>query len=438
MGGLNMSAEKKTDLKEELKKYEKPVEKMYWIFLAFILVYETLGSTPFLNYIAGGYAGAFQSTSPELAAMLYQCMMNLRFLIIIPAIYNILMTADSGKKKAFLSALLLIGWYYAIRMREQNDTYIFRDMAMIVASYGKDYKRIAKYSMMIAGGIMIFTILMNLMGVIPEYNLERGSRVRHSFGTLGPTNLAGHFCFVIMTYIFIKDGKLKWPAYAVIVLLSVLNLALVDGRTAFLSVFLGTAGCAVYGVVRMKQWNLPERVLKIWRWLLLAAYPVVAGLYFILVFTYGAGQRAFYEKFSVFSSFLGRVENANRVMGVTGITAFGRYYENYWVEGNVFKNTGDYEFLDSSYARVLLMYGWVAAVLILGLILWSQYRLYKKKQTFRMFVLAVLSLHFMMEHHILEPAYNIFLLLPFADLEHMEDVIRGNGAKGKGKRKNGK
>ncbi|MBR1471947.1 MAG: hypothetical protein IJ600_09945 [Lachnospiraceae bacterium] len=33
-----------------------------------------------------------------------------------------------------------------------------------------------------------------------------------------------------------------------------------------------------------------------------------------------------------------------------------------------------------------------------------------------MYLLAVLALHFVMEHHILEPAYNIFLLLPFAGL----------------------
>ena len=108
-------------------------------------------------------------------------------------------------------------------------------------------------------------------------------------------------------------------------------------------------------------------------------------------------------------------------MGVTGITPFGRYYENYWVAGNVYKYTGEYEFLDSSYARILLMYGWVAFVLILGLILWLQFRLYKKKKTFQMFVLAVLSLQFMMEHHILEPAYNIFLLLPFACLDDSEE-----------------
>ena len=115
-----------------------------------------------------------------------------------------------------------------------------------------------------------------------------------------------------------------------------------------------------------------------------------------------------------------RLENANRVMGVTGITPFGRYYENYWVAGNTFKDTGNYEFLDSSYARVLLMYGWVAFILILGLMIWSQYRLLQKKQTFQMYIVAVLALHFMMEHHILEPAYNIFLLLPFADLDMMK------------------
>ena len=84
-----MSREK-TDLKTELMKYDKAMDKMYWFFLVFILVYEILGSTPFLYYFTEWYAGLFQNTSPELAAMLYQSMMNLRFLIIIPAIYNII------------------------------------------------------------------------------------------------------------------------------------------------------------------------------------------------------------------------------------------------------------------------------------------------------------------------------------------------------------
>ena len=99
----------------------------------------------------------------------------------------------------------------------------------------------------------------------------------------------------------------------------------------------------------------------------------------------------------------------------------------------------EYEFLDSSYARVLLMYGWVAFLLIIGLMVWSQYRLYKRKQTLRMYLLAVLSLHFMMEHHILEPAYNIFLLLPFAGLACLDKSGGVKGAEVKNEEhKNGK
>ena len=148
----------------------------------------------------------------------------------------------------------------------------------------------------------------------------------------------------------------------------------------------------------------------------MAAYPIAAGGFLFLILTCSSDPKIFYNRFHFLESLQGRIINSNRVMGVTGITPFGNYYENYWVAGNVFKNTGNYEFLDSSYARVLLMYGWVAFVLILGLMILGQYRLMQKKQTFRMYLLAVLALHFTMEHHILEPAYNIFLLLPFASL----------------------
>ena len=45
-----MSDAKNTDWRAELRKYDKSVDKMYWFFLVFILVYELLGATPFLYY----------------------------------------------------------------------------------------------------------------------------------------------------------------------------------------------------------------------------------------------------------------------------------------------------------------------------------------------------------------------------------------------------
>ena len=425
---MKMSANKNTDIKAELLKYDKAVDKMYWFFLGFILVYEILGSTPFLYYLMEWYIGLFSEKTVGLAAACFQGIMNLRFLIILPAIYNIILKSETIKEKLILSAMLLLGWYYAFRMREQNDTYIFRDMAMIVASYRKDYRKIFRTMILLAGSIMAFTVVMNLLGVIPEWPLERDGQIRHSFGTLGPTNLAGHIGFALMAYMYIKDGRIKWPAYVVIIILSVLNLVYVDGRTAFLSVFLGSVGCLVYTAFHKMQWKVPERMLKLWRGFLLSAYPVASGVFLFWVFTYSTDPNIFYNKFHILYSLQGRIANPNRIMGVTGITPFGNYYEHYWVAGNTFKNTGNYEFLDSSYARVLLMYGWVAFLLILGLLIFAQIRLYKQKKTFQMFILAVLSLHFLMEHHILEPAYNIFLLLPFAGYGEAKEEKKNNSS----------
>ena len=182
-------------LKEALKKYSKVMDRMYWIFLVAILLYELLGSTYFLQNFVVWFAGLFKGGSPEFVAMLYQSIVNLRLLIIIPAVYNILVEAETRREQVILSGMLLVGWIYAILMREQNDTYIFRDMAMIVASYGKDYKKIAHVSMWLAGIVMLLTVSSYFLGILPERTLEQDGMVRHSFGTLGPTNLAGHLFF---------------------------------------------------------------------------------------------------------------------------------------------------------------------------------------------------------------------------------------------------
>ena len=49
---------------------------------------------------------------------------------------NVFSFLENGKEKAILTVMLFIGWFYALRMRDQNDTYIFRDMAMLSMATG--------------------------------------------------------------------------------------------------------------------------------------------------------------------------------------------------------------------------------------------------------------------------------------------------------------
>ena len=403
---------------------------MYWFFLVWILLYELLGSTPFLLYFVRWLAGILSGFKPEFAALIFQSLMNLRFLIVIPAVYSILMEVKSGKIKLLFTAMLLIGLFYSILLREQNDTAIFRAMVLIVASYGRDFKKIAKTSLFLTGGVTIFTIAMNLLGVIPEYTLERNGDalvilkempfslerigvLRHSFGFLGPTNLAGHCCFMILTLIFLRDGILKWYDYVTIGCLTFLNILLVDGRTALITVILAVGGCVI-NVIRLHfSWKLKGILGKIWQGLLLFSCPIIAGLFLLLSATYNSDPSLWVNRLPFVGTLVGRFAVTKRIMDQLPFSFFGNYYNSFGEESTgLVEYSGNYNFLDSSYARLYLIYGFIGLVLICGMFVLAQYNLRKNEKGFAMFLLAVVFLDCTMEHHLIDPSYNIFLLLP--------------------------
>ena len=409
---------------EVLKKYEKAMDRLYVVCLFLILIYELLGSTPILVMILSGISNGVAEEDSALAVLVYQGIVNLRFLIILPAVYNIVVKAKGVTERVVLGGLLVLGWIYSFYMREVNDTYIFRDAMVIAATYGRDYKKILKWSIYLAGGFMCLTVLLNLVGILPEDNLVRDGKVRHSFGTLGPTNLAGHVGFVILSFIFLKEGRIKWPAYVIIAALSILNMVFVDGRTSQISVILATGGCLVLLAAEQLKLKPPEKLMKVFSRCMLLSFVIMSALTLVLVLTYNPDPGVFYNRIHFLESFRGRLENANRVLSVTGVSLLGRYYQNYWIPGQGFIETGNYEFLDSSYARLFIMYGVAGFAVIISLLTFLQYRLMKAGKVFCMFVMAVCSIHFVMEHHILEPAYNIFLILPFAAFKDSSTPLR--------------
>jgi len=76
----------------------------------------------------------------------------------------------------------------------------------------------------------------------------------------------------------------------------------------------------------------------------------------------------------------------------------------------------DYFFLDDSYIRILLEYGIIVFVVVMAiLIIVSRRAAYAGRMTM-VFAIAFISLHSFMEHHLLDIAYNPFILCVFADL----------------------
>ena len=77
-----------------------------------------------------------------------------------------------------------------------------------------------------------------------------------------------------------------------------------------------------------------------------------------------------------------------------------------------------YYFLDSSYIRMILQFGLIVFIVLVGLMTLVQFKLYKEKMFYELFLVAIVALDCAMEHHIIDFSYNTFALLAWASLIH--------------------
>ncbi len=403
-------------VREQLEKYRKPMDRMYWIFLVFILLYNCLSSTPLISFFTYLLQNAFSGMDPTLQDLLINDIYGLRYLIIIPALYTLIMDVKERKKLIIMVGMLILGWFYALYWRDQNDMLIFEIMLLLVASYQKDFKKIARISMVIASSVMILAFILWAVGFLPDYTIMRGDMVRHSFGTIYCTDLAAHWCFIILTYIFVNDGKIKWYAWAIIAGLMIFNALFLGGRMSLICVALALTGSIVKVLMEKHAFRLQDTVAQIWKYVMLISYVVLAAFYLILNFTYSDSPKWFYNSIGFLRSLGGRLNTSWRVTQVFPVSAFGNYFIQIGDGFEAREKLGFYTFLDCSYIRVYVMYGVIAFVAAIAVFTAIQYRLMKKNRLFWMFIMAIVALNCFIEHHMLDTGYNIFILLLFASL----------------------
>ncbi|MBO6297926.1 MAG: sugar transferase [Lachnospiraceae bacterium] len=153
-----------------------------------------------------------------------------------------------------------------------------------------------------------------IFGLIPEHNLERDGRIRHSLGFYGVTATAVYMCFVVLLLMFLKSGNLHWPEYLLIAFVSLVNLWLVDGRIAMVSMITATMGTVICSICEKKQWKLSEKIMRGFRLIMCFSYLIIGGIYFILVVTYRKDRWEGIRKLSLMGILERRVAVPNRLM----------------------------------------------------------------------------------------------------------------------------
>lgn len=406
----------KTELEQKLITYCKPMEKMFYFFFALGFFYEYLTSSmlfiPFQNIIL-----SMLSFFPlPVIEILFYSILNLRYLIIFPAVYTVFFEVKDKRYRMILSTLLIIGWFYALYWRNHIEWPVSAALLVIVASANRDIKKIIKLAIIIGISVISISFILSQTGFLDDLVWQRpgdGMRNRHAFGMNYCTNLASHVMFLIFLYMFLKRGKLKVIEYAVIIMLTAINIIFVDGQISAICAILAAAGCVFTSVVSYKKFTIPAGLLKLWNIFAVSSYMICAVVQFIWALLYRDDPDIWYNRYY---SLENRIYTNYLLLKSFPFSWLGTDFPQNglgWIEG-----APDYYFwVDCSYTRIYAMYGIIAFVVFMALLTWIVIRLMKKKNYFGMFLMAIIAFDLMIEHHIIEVAYNTFLVLAFANLD---------------------
>ena len=311
-----------------------------------------------------------------------------------------------------LSGVLLYAW----KMNGYTDLYYL--LLMILGAKGIPAKKIIKVYFVITTILLCITVIASLTGYIDNLvYFQEERRRRMAMGSVYPTDFAAHVFYGSLAYVFIRDEKIKWYDTVGILTIAGITFWVTDARMNFLCSLLLVLGICVYMVYRRKWKTNHEVDLPDWVVIILTVMPVLcAGGMLVLTLLFSQS--------SLLLRGCNKILNNRLYYGKLGIdwygfTPWGQYIEMMGNGGSIEKKLY-YFFIDSSYINGLLCWGVIAFVLILFVFFVICNKAAKNKKWIWLWVFVMVSIQCVIEHHMIEVAYNPFLWLFMAEWTGME------------------
>lgn len=233
-----------------------------------------------------------------------------------------------------------------------------------------------------------------------------------ALGTVYPTDLSAHVFYSTLCYVFIRDENIRWFDVAGILTAGILTFLTTDARMNFLCTLLLVAGLTTYLVYKRKSADEGGQVeLPGWITYIFVLFPVLCAGAMITLTTF------YTPDFAPFR-LLNRILNNRLYYGklgvdVYGFSKWGKYIEMMGNGGSTVKKSF-YFFLDCSYVSGLLRWGGIAFAVILIMMLMLCAKARKEKKWVYLWIFVVISVQCIIEHHLIEIAYNPFFWLLLA------------------------
>lgn len=327
-----------------------------------------------------------------------------------------------SKKYSFEETVLVfvIGMVFLSAWYRNNYLELFDILIVILGAKGISFQKLLKVYFIVSSFLLLYTIGASLIGHIENWvYYDEGRRARNSFGIVYPTDFSAHVFYILLSYVYLRKGKLKYIELGIIFLAGCFVYWFCDARLNTICIIGMAAVFLLYKICEQKQVRNKFFIEGDF----LSGCLALSTLICCIVMT---GLSLIYSHDNALSVWMDGVLNRRLQFGKKGIDIYGFSLWGKYIPqrgmGGVRGKVEFYYFLDSSYLSIALKYG----LMVLGaiLLIWLCIGLKAKRDQdiVLLLVLAIISVQCMVEHHMIEVAYNPFLMALFATLERNCDV----------------
>lgn len=369
-------------------KTKKLLDNVYLVLFAAMIGYSFLLTT------------TFEIVWPEY---LYE---NLRILLLVVIMLKTAVEEKADYTDLFLGAfaavVFLIAW-------KHNDYEILSNVILlIVGCRGIPFRKIVKTYLLTCSVLLIITMAFALTGRIENFVLQQeGRRLRIAFGVIYPTDFSAHVFYMIIAYCYLRKEKIKYIEIGAIAALGIFVYVFCDARLNAVCILL-TAGIVTYNKLRHK--NAAQAQKKYEMNSVFSAILCFSTTIFSIMMI---GMTLLYSPNNKWMVLLDRLLNNRLKLGKKGIDLYGLSVFGQQIyligNGNHITQPKNYFFLDSSYLFVLLQYGILVLGVLLVLFMAMGLRARKEQDWLLLWLIALMSLQCVVEHHIMDISFNILL-----------------------------
>ena len=312
---------------------------------------------------------------------------------------NGFLKAQQWSAALFLGGMTLIAMVPAIGSQTRMVAMMF---PYIYCARRIPFAKIARFTLKYSLILVFFVVISGYLGIIDNVVMMKAGRVREFLGFRYALYLPGILLNLTALWVwFYKDkipvwGALVWAAVNWIV------YYMTDSRISFFI----AEGLLVAAL--LMSW-MPKITHKL-RYLWAALIPIfaVCGIGALYLTKNYNSNIAWMRRLN--SMLEGRLNLGSKSLEAYGVKLFGQVIE--WVgngletDGMVVK--GEYTYVDCLYIKVLQRYGYVFLILLLPMLCWAMYRLWKRREYLAMVICASVAVHCVVDDLSLSLHYNTF------------------------------